>query len=63
MKEILQNLCDIPAVSGDERYARPLLEQLRQVADGVRQLSGGSIVAYNAGCPSGSDRSDGQEYR
>ena len=46
MKEILQNLCDISAVSGDERYARPLLDQLRQVADGVRQLSGGSIVAY-----------------
>jgi len=46
MKEILMNLCSISAVSGDERYARPLIEQLRQVSDGVRQLSGGSIVAY-----------------
>ena len=46
MKEILLNFCDISVVSGDERYARGLLEQLRQVADGVRQLSGGSIVAY-----------------
>lgn len=46
MKEILLNLCEISAVSGDERYARPLLEQLQNIADGVRQLSGGSIVVY-----------------
>ncbi len=46
MKEILLNLCDINAVTGDERNARSLLEQLRQVSDGVYQLSGGSIVAY-----------------
>ena len=46
MREILRGLCSVNAVSGDERYARGLVEQLRQVADGVRQLSGGSIVAY-----------------
>ena len=46
MKDILINLCTISAVSGDERFARPLVESLRAVADGVKQLSGGSIVAY-----------------
>lgn len=46
MKDILLNLCKISAVSGDERYARPVVESLKEVADGVKQLSGGSIVAY-----------------
>lgn len=45
MKEILLNLCSINAVAGDERYARSLMEQLRLFADGVYQLSCGSIVA------------------
>lgn len=46
MKTILKNLCSISAVSGDERYARGLVEQLRPLCDSVRQLPGGSIVAY-----------------
>ncbi len=45
MKEILKNLCDISAVSGDERYAVRLLEELRPLCDGVTQLPGGSIIA------------------
>lgn len=45
-KTILKNLCSISAVSGDEHYARGLAEQLRPLCDGVKQLPGGSIVAY-----------------
>ncbi|MBQ6947725.1 MAG: M42 family peptidase [Clostridia bacterium] len=46
MKTILKNLCSVSAVTGDERYARGLVEQIRPLCDGVRQLPCGSIVAY-----------------
>ncbi len=45
MKTILKNLCNISAVTGDERHARGLVEQLRPFCDQVRQLPCGSIVA------------------
>lgn len=46
MKTILKNLCSISAVTGDERFAGGLVEQMRPLCDEVKQLPGGSIVAY-----------------